>query len=147
MKTISKFFFLFVFTLFGLISCEDDNPPTSKTDYSSSIVGKWEFLKTGEKVNNQILWDDNIDLECGKDYIEFSQDKSYKDINFYSGENGICEDDVIGGIWTIKDKLITVDITDVGDEYSFGVEILEITDSKLVVNVENEEYYWMVRKN
>lgn len=72
--------FLFITTLiFTATSCSNDND----NENNASIVGKWEILQYGIGPIDHEIFTDRVNVtECGKDYIEFLSDGTYKIILF-----------------------------------------------------------------
>jgi hypothetical protein len=72
--------FLFITTLiFTATSCSND----SDNENNASIVGKWEILQYGIGPIDHEIFTDRVNVtECGKDYIEFLSDGTYKIILF-----------------------------------------------------------------
>ncbi|KIC03150.1 hypothetical protein OA88_05085 [Flavobacterium sp. JRM] len=79
---MKKNYILFLFvTVLGLSisSCSSD----SDNDDNASIVGKWEILQYGIGPIDHEIFTDRVNVtECGKDYIEFLSDGTYKIILF-----------------------------------------------------------------
>lgn len=79
--------FLFITTLiFTATSCSND----SDDENNASIVGKWEFSQYGIGPIDHEIFTDRVNVtECGKDYIEFLSDGTFKVVLFRK-ENGDC---------------------------------------------------------
>ena len=78
---------LFITTLaLTFTSCSSDN----ENENNSSIVGKWEFSQYGVgPIGQEILTDRSNTTECGKDYMEFLSDGTYK-VVLFKKDNGKC---------------------------------------------------------
>jgi hypothetical protein len=117
--------FISVFSLsLGVVSCSDDD------NGGGSIVGKWEYSKEGVSANGQeILLDyEHNAIECGKDYVEFLENDTYRDVYYYQGITG-CETGTQNATYTKSGKNITITI---GSETIEGT-IVSLSGSTLKV--------------
>lgn len=126
-KKMKKLVVLFVsvFSLsLGVVSCSDDD------NGGGSIVGKWEYSKDGISANGQeILLDyEHNAIECGKDFIEFLENDTYRDGYFFDGVDG-CETSVDNGTYTKSGKNITITV----DGDTFEGQIISVSGSTLKV--------------
>ena len=84
--------------VFFLIGCSDDDSKSG----SDSLVGKWYFKET--IINNDLVipYDDNE--ICGKDYIEFTADGTFRMIDVWD-----CEEDLMAvGTYTVDGNNLTI---------------------------------------
>ncbi|QSB26789.1 lipocalin family protein [Flavobacterium sp. CLA17] len=114
--------FLFI-TALGLTftSCSND----SDNDNNASIVGKWEFSQYGiGSIGQEILTDRINVVECGKDYMEFLSDGTYKVILFRK-ENGKCITLEDSGKYTKNGSTLSL--------IKNNIEELEPADSEIII--------------
>ncbi|MCV9929841.1 lipocalin family protein [Flavobacterium sp. LS1R49] len=117
--------FLFVAVLgLAISSCSSDN------DNDASIVGKWAFSQYGIGAGGQeALQDHDNEIECGKDYMEFFADGTYKVILF-DKENGKCVTIQDGGQYTKNGSTLTLKGSEEEPE-AVDSEIVILDDSTL----------------
>lgn len=86
MKQLSILLLLATLLGFTFTSCSSDNENINNT----SIDGKWEFSQYGTgPIGKEVLNDRINATECGKDYLEFLSDGTYK-VVLFSKDNGKC---------------------------------------------------------
>ncbi|WP_051200049.1 hypothetical protein [Flavobacterium subsaxonicum] len=106
-----------------LTSCgDDDNNSTS-----ASIVGKWAYSKDGVSAQGQEMLLDYEHTEgCNKDYVEFTADGKYFDVEYPTG----CVADTIYNETYVKDgNTLTTGIGT--DAETVTIETLSNTELKI----------------
>ncbi|WP_428230169.1 lipocalin family protein [Flavobacterium sp.] len=135
MKKLSTLF-LFLTTI-GVIStsCSNDD---SSTVNNASIVGKWEFSQYGiGPVGKEIFTDRTNITECGKDYMEFLSDGTYK-IVLFKKDNGKCvtmEDD---GKYTKNGSILSLKKGNIENLEPANSEIILLNKSSLKIRITSQ---------
>lgn len=94
------------FLSFGLFTaCDtDDDSPEETQQINTNLVGIWyidDMIVEGE----EIPYNDHED--CGKDYVEFNEDGTYRQIDIWG-----CEEDVDAeGTYTANENTISLTLT------------------------------------
>jgi len=104
MKTRFLLLAFFSFGLFTACEVEDDSPDATQ-QINEELLGTWYFdamIVEGEETP----YDDHE--ECGKDYIEFNEDGTYRQIDIWG-----CEEDIDAeGTYTATENTISLTLTD-----------------------------------
>lgn len=111
--------------IFGLTSCSSDG---SSQEQAASIVGKWQYTKTGTITNNEEVLNDYPHTPgCTKDYIEILSPNIVKSHEF---DNPDCDETIKTGTWSRSNNTLVVTYP---DEPNTNGEILELTSTTLKV--------------
>lgn len=122
---MKKFAFLFIAIFAMLSSCSNDDDSSNH----GNIVGKWAYHTFTTNNGTPIPYDDHE--TCGKDYLEFRSDNTFQEIDVWD-----CELDVIDfGTYTKNNNILTV----VSDGYTYTAEIVELTNSRLKLKMEDDD--------
>ncbi|GAA4235842.1 hypothetical protein GCM10022291_18730 [Postechiella marina] len=125
-----QIYYLIIAALVALACSEEQSDTfTSIVDTSvtsEDIAGTW-FVYAGEYLDNYAVTSPNF-VECGFDYIVFSDDGNYKEVLY---NNSDCVPVIITGNWNFKNGIINISSTN-GENESFPV--IEYDSSQLVVN-------------
>ncbi len=126
---------LTAFVLVGLTltSCgSDDNGGGAE----ASIVGKWNPLKTETKVGNSPAQVENYDGHepgCDKDYFEFVQSGSLREVVYFKNVSDVCtEDEAQPSSWVKNDNTLTIN----DGQYDGVYQIKRLTSSDLQLSTE-----------
>ena len=93
---MKKIFILCIIIL--TLGCSSDKNDRNQSD---SIVGKWYYKEIIVNADLVIPYDDHED--CGKDYIQFGADGSFRIIDVWD-----CEEDPMGeGTYTLEGNILT----------------------------------------
>ena len=99
-------FLLLAFLSFGLFTaCEvEDDSPDDTQQINEELLGTWYFDAMIVE-DEEIPYDDHE--ECGKDYIEFNEDGTYRQIDIWG-----CDEDVDAeGTYTATENTISLSLT------------------------------------
>lgn len=131
MKKKILFFVCTVFLSAGFVSCNKDDDG----DSNASIVGKWEFYKTSEYLNGEVvyeeMWSDISLCPSKKDYVKFESNGDFMQVN----HDEDCEAETEMGTYTFSGNTLEIDS---GFDI-MSLDIVSITGSKLIV--EEQEVY------
>lgn len=87
-------------------SCGDDDGPRA------SINGKWEYLKTITKVENQNPTTANYpghEPGCDKDYQEFLADGSFRDVALFQDQDDNCNEFTEDGNYALTGDVLSIE--------------------------------------
>lgn len=125
---------LFFLTTIGLTSTScsnDDNDNMSNT----SIVGKWEFSQHGiGPVGKEIFTDRVNTTECGKDYMEFLTDETYK-VVLFKKESGQCSTSVDNGKYTKIGSTLSLKKGNLENLEPANSEIIVLNETTLKIQI------------
>ncbi|MFY0483278.1 lipocalin family protein [Flavobacterium sp. PLA-1-15] len=117
--------------LINLSSCSgsDDNENSTSLD-KNKLYGKWEFYRYLDSTNEEGYGLYEHGCEDKKDYLEFQMTESRF---FHQSWDTDCEQFTATGNWSLSNQNITINAQDEFESYQVTVEVLELTDNKLVV--------------
>ncbi|WP_037320179.1 lipocalin family protein [Salegentibacter sp. Hel_I_6] len=103
---MKKSFLLLAFLSFGLFTaCDTDNDSAETQQLNADLFGTW-FIDAMIIEGEEIPYNDHED--CGKDYVEFNEDGSYRQIDVWG-----CEEDVDAeGTYTANENTISLTLND-----------------------------------
>ncbi|PRX39749.1 lipocalin-like domain-containing protein [Salegentibacter salegens] len=104
---MKKQILLFAFLSFGLFTaCDsDDDSPEEPQQINENLVGTW-YIDAMIVEGEEIPYNDHED--CGKDYVEFNEDGTYRQVDIWG-----CEEDVDAeGTYTANENSISLTLTD-----------------------------------
>lgn len=108
-------------------SCEPDEEP-SNLETNSEILGKWYPV---EAVVEGVVFPYDDHEDCGKDYLEFSNDGRVKEVDVWN-----CEEDIDGsGTYEVNGTILSVKY---GGSESIDLEIAELTATTLILVLEED---------
>lgn len=114
MKKIVFLLSMCVVTLGSLTSCRNDDEKKENVSSSNQLVGKWANYSTIENGVEKPYKNE----ECGMDYILFSSDNTFKEIDVFNCK----EKEFNKGTYTIKGNKISMLNTD-GSVYEAEISI------------------------
>lgn len=121
MKKLSTLFLFITILALTFVSCSSD----SDNDNKVSIVGKWEFTQYGIGPLGKEVLSDRVNMtDCGRDYMEFLSDGTYK-VVLFTKDNGECSTLKDSGKYTLNGSIFTL--------RKGGIENLEPANSELTV--------------
>lgn len=126
---------LFITTL-GLTftSCSSDN----ENGNNSSIVGKWEFSQYGVgPIGQEIFIDRSNITECGKDYMEFLSDGTYK-VVLFKKDNGKCTTIEDNGKYIKNGSTLSLKKDNIENLEPAESEIITLNESTLKLRILNK---------
>jgi hypothetical protein len=131
MKQLTILFFFITALGLTFTSCSND----SDNDNNASIVGKWEFLQYGIGTIGQEVLTDRINVtECGKDYMEFLPDGTYKVILFRK-ENGKCRILEDNGKYTKNGSTLSLIKNNIEELEPANSEIMILNNTTLKIRI------------
>ena len=119
MKKLSTLFLFITILALTFASCSSDN------NNEVSIVGKWEFTQYGIGPLGKEVLSDRVNMtDCGRDYMEFLSDGTYK-VVLFTKDNGECSTLKDSGKYTLNGSIFTL--------RKGGIENLEPANSELTI--------------
>ncbi|RZJ65239.1 MAG: hypothetical protein EOO50_14525 [Flavobacterium sp.] len=88
-------------------SCGNDDGPRA------SITGKWDYLKTITQVDNQNPSSVNYpghEPGCDKDYQEFLEGGSFRDVALFQDQDDNCNEFADSGEYALNGDLLTIQV-------------------------------------
>lgn len=111
-------------------ACDNDDSGNSQTDNSQSIIGKWEVIQTGLRIDGVETLNDVTPLCGGRSAIyEYKADGTFIITTSHLNEIGECAAHQSTGTWTILNNTL-ISVFD-GVSEPFIEEILNLNDMTL----------------
>ncbi len=124
MKNFKILFLSVVAAGLTLTSCNKDDDKNN-----ASIEGKWTFSQEGlSQGNNEVLSNYEHAEGCNKDFVEFIEGGSYKDVSYFGSD---CTVTTETGTWSRNGNTLTATI----DGETNSAEIVNLTDNELKLRV------------
>lgn len=132
MKKLSILLFFLITIGLTFTSCSNDNNNNAS---NASIVGKWEFSQHGiGPVGKEILTDRVNITECGKDYMEFLSNETYKVVLFRK-DNGQCNTSEDNGKYTKTGSTLSLKKGNIENLEPANSEIIVLNETTLKIRI------------